>query len=151
MSKLSRLWDEAILKQKLNEHKVEAEKILSDEHKVRTFLSKLKEKLRTMPIIGAYLEDIPFLGNMVLDYVNGSYRKIPRSSIISIMAALIYFLSPIDLVPDFIFQLGLLDDAFLIKIVIDSLRHDIHGYKEWKSGKTDMDADVSGVENLPQE
>ena len=53
------------------------------------------------------------------------------SSIIAILGGIIYFLSPIDIIPDFIPIIGYLDDIFVLNLVIDQVRKDIDKYKEW--------------------
>ena len=35
--------------------------------------------------------------------------------------ALLYFISPIDIIPDYIFPIGYLDDAIVVKIALDLL------------------------------
>lgn len=63
----------------------------------------------------------------------GEYRKIPKGSIISIIAAaFIYFVSPIDLVPDFLVGFGIIDDAAVIGFVIKQISKDLEKYRLWK-------------------
>ena len=51
---------------------------------------------------------------------------------IGIIAALIYFFSPVDLIPDCIPGIGLLDDAAVIGIAIKAVDNDLQAYREWK-------------------
>lgn len=132
MGKFNKMINKKLLKEKLESNKDEADRILSDKDTLQKFLYKVIEKVKGIPVFGQYLEEIPLLCNMVLDFTKKRYNKLPRTSIISITAALLYFLSPIDLIPDFIIGLGLVDDAFVIKLAIDGIRHDISEYKEWK-------------------
>ncbi len=48
-----------------------------------------------------------------------------------IMAAISYFAEPEDMIPDAIPGLGFLDDALMAEIVIDELKHDLEGYREF--------------------
>nr|WP_199158095.1 YkvA family protein [Pedobacter sp. ASV2] len=66
------------------------------------------------------------------DYVNGNYTEIPKRSIIAIIGGLIYFLSPIDVVPDFIPVLGFIDDVFILNLVYKQVVKDLEKYKIWK-------------------
>ena len=65
-------------------------------------------------------------------WAGGGYREIPSSSLVSIVAALIYFVAPVDLVPDFILGLGLVDDAALLGWVVSSLRRDLERFAAWE-------------------
>ena len=74
------------------------------------------------------------LVRMVRNYVKGDYRGIETSTIVSGIAVLLYVISPIDLVPDFIPVLGFLDDLALISWFIDKFKVEIAHYREWEAG-----------------
>jgi len=65
------------------------------------------------------------------DYFNGTYKNISTKSIIAIVAALLYFLSPVDLISDFILGLGFIDDVFIIGLVIKEVSIDLDKYRLW--------------------
>jgi uncharacterized membrane protein YkvA (DUF1232 family) len=77
-------------------------------------------------------EDIKIMFALITDYIKGNYTDTPWSVITSIVAALLYFISPIDVVPDFIPILGFLDDAIVIKLAIDYAKKDLTEYLKWK-------------------
>ena len=106
--------------------------MLHDEDKLLEFISKVLEKLDTIPVVGSLLGDIPLLCMIVVDYVKGEYTEIPLASVIGIIAALIYFFSPVDLIPDCIPGIGLLGDAAVIGIAIKAVDNDLQAYREWK-------------------
>ena len=117
----------------INNNKKKAEKIISDMTKTRAFIDKVIKKLGNIPIIGHLFEDIPLLCELVVDYVTGKYKEIPLATIITIVAAMVYFLSPIDLIPDPLPIIGYIDDAAVVGFVINALHNDIQSYREWKS------------------
>ncbi len=51
----------------------------------------------------------------------------------SIIAAIVYFVSPIDLIPDFIPIVGYIDDVFIIGLVIRSVKADLDRFLLWES------------------
>jgi len=77
-------------------------------------------------------------------YATGRYRDIPWTSLVSIVAAVVYFVMTLDLIPDFILALGLIDDAALLGWILSSLKSDIDNYIEWeKAQATDEENDAS--------
>lgn len=73
--------------------------------------------------------------SLTRDYANGSYTRIPKGSIISITAGLLYFISPLDVIPDFIPGLGFLDDAYILGLVYKQVAKDLEKYKAWKDSQ----------------
>src|SRR5690242_361572 len=61
--------------------------------------------------LGEAWEKVNLFIDLFKSYINGSYRDISTKSILTVIGALIYFVSPIDAIPDFIVGLGFLDDA----------------------------------------
>ncbi|MDH3221313.1 MAG: YkvA family protein [Gammaproteobacteria bacterium] len=71
-------------------------------------------------------------------YANGQYRDLPWESLVSIIASIVYFVMPLDLIPDFILAFGLIDDAALLGWILSSVKKDIDRFVEWeKSGTLD--------------
>ena len=65
-------------------------------------------------------------------YAGGRYREIPTASLISIVASIIYFVMPVDMIPDFILGLGLVDDAALLGWILSSVKSDIEHFIAWE-------------------
>jgi uncharacterized membrane protein YkvA (DUF1232 family) len=72
------------------------------------------------------------LFDLVTAWRKGEYRKIPKGSIVMVIATIIYFVSPIDLVPDFLVGLGILDDAAVIGFTLKQISSDLEKFKLWK-------------------
>ena len=64
--------------------------------------------------------------------VSGEYTGVPTSTVAAAVAVLIYFISPIDLIPDFIPVLGLLDDVALVAWFSTTLKHEMDRFQEWE-------------------
>ena len=77
-------------------------------------------------------DQLQLLFSIAGDYIKGNYKEIPTGSIVAIIGGLIYFLSPIDVIPDFIPVIGYLDDIFVIGLVINQVSADLKKYEEWK-------------------
>lgn len=74
---------------------------------------------------------IKLLVRLLKDYSRGRYRDIPWRSIAAVAAALAYFASPIDAVPDFIALLGYSDDAVIISLLLSWINADLERYRRW--------------------
>jgi uncharacterized membrane protein YkvA (DUF1232 family) len=78
-------------------------------------------------------EDLITFVRMLRAWATGNYKLLPWKSISLILGAMIYFLSPIDAIPDFIPGLGFLDDAFIIGWVMRMIRRDVSAFREWEN------------------
>ena len=81
------------------------------------------------------LDKITTLSRMVKCYFSGEYKIIPWRSIAKIIAVLLYFISPIDVIPDFLPFIGLTDDLALIVWLFSSLKEDFENFEAWEQGK----------------
>lgn len=90
--------------------------------------------------LGGTWQKLQLLYAISRDYLNGSYTEIPKRSIIAIIGGLIYFLSPIDIVPDFIPVVGFVDDVFVLNLVYKQLIKDLEKYKAWRKGQSTLTA-----------
>lgn len=69
---------------------------------------------------------------MMAAYARGQWREIPISRLLLLIAAMIYFVMPLDAVPDFIVGLGILDDAALLAWVLGKLSPWIDAFMAWE-------------------
>lgn len=77
-------------------------------------------------------ENLMLLFAMFRDWISGKYSRIPMNSIIMIIGALLYFVAPMDIIPDFIMGMGIVDDAAVISILVKKISSDIEKYRAWK-------------------
>ena len=120
----------------LGANKGKAEQIIKDKTKIKKLLDKAEkmcQKLSNLPVVGDIFSDVPLMCHMIADYVKGNYKDVPIASIITLTAAIIYLVSPVDLIPDPIPVLGLLDDAGVILLALQSVHNDLMSYSEWKT------------------
>lgn len=85
--------------------------------------------------LAKFATKIKLLFSVIKDYKNGSYKDIPWTTIAAIIGALIYVFSPIDLIPDFIPGIGLVDDAAVLSLCLKAISNDLEKYQTWKKSK----------------
>lgn len=99
-----------------------------------TGLAKVSSLEKNVPKALATLwREVVDLTRLTVDYSNGKYRSIPFKSVAAIAAAILYFVSPIDVIPDFIPVIGYVDDAAVIALCMKMVGVDVEAYREWKS------------------
>lgn len=117
--------------------KAKAEEILNDPDKTAGLLSNAAEKAQFYrQRLKDVWEQLDTLIQMAKAYRSGDYKHLPWKTIIAIMAAILYFVNPLDLVPDFLFGFGFVDDAAVIGFVVSLLNDEIKKFKDWQSGLT---------------
>ena len=113
-----------------------AAKLLGKPFKVITVLNEAAAKLadeKNKDNKFKQLFDIALtLVRLVRSYANGEYRQIQTSTIVSGLAVLLYVLSPVDLIPDFIPIVGFLDDLSLVSWFVGKFQQEITRYREWE-------------------
>ena len=110
----------------------EAEKLLENEDKLERFLQRLEKKLKIIPIAGDKSAVVPVMASLLKNYAEKEYTDIPIGTIIAIISALMYFVSPIDFVPDSIPVLGYFDDAAVVAACWKLVQSDVDEYVEWR-------------------
>ena len=104
------------------------------EDDVSGILDKEEEILRkARGPLEKFAHNIKLLFSIVKDYANGTYRELPWTTIAGIIGTLVYIISPIDLIPDFIPVIGLMDDAAVVAVCLTAIGMDLKKYEAWKS------------------
>jgi uncharacterized membrane protein YkvA (DUF1232 family) len=76
------------------------------------------------------------LGRLLRAYAMGEYREIPWKSLLLVVAAIVYFINPIDFIPDLMPLVGLTDDFAVLFLVYKSIGADIDKFLDWEKSKT---------------
>jgi len=91
-----------------------------------------KNSIIRFGLLSRLFQDLRLLIPLIKDYWKGTYRDISVKSIVIFVVALVYIISPIDLIPDYIIGLGQIDDAVILGLSLYFLEKDLRKYKEWK-------------------
>lgn len=105
---------------------------LNNPDEVERLLQRIEKKLKKISFVGDKLAAIPIMASLVRSYLKKDYTDIPAGSILAIISALLYFVSPIDIIPDSIPFLGYFDDAAVVSACWKLVNSDIEEYEAWR-------------------
>ena len=114
-----------------------ATKLLGRPFKVVTVLNEVADKLTVEDNKDNKFKQLwnvaLTLVRLVRRYASGEYREIETFTIVSGLAVLLYVLSPIDLIPDFIPVVGFLDDLSLISWFVGRFQGELTRFRAWEA------------------
>lgn len=126
-----------------NEAKEAAEKLVREKEKLERMLEEAVTKARQQrQKIAGFWDDLRTLIQMLRSYFNNEYTQLPWKTIVFAVAAILYFLNPFDLIPDFLPSVGFLDDATVVAFVVNALREDLERFRRFRQGEVVVE--VSG-------
>ena len=113
-----------------------AKKTATDKEQIKSMLNSAGNKLRRLAENSNELKELKskleILMRMAQSHLAGEYRAFPISSILLIVFALVYFITPTDLIPDFIPAIGFTDDASVVFLIVKKLNRDIKKFHQWE-------------------
>jgi len=108
-----------------------------DPERLRNLFEQAARKIRDMPR-GPFADMWAYLLAMIRlirAYHTGAYREIPARSLLIVISAMIYFVSPLDVIPDWIPVLGYIDDALVVGLALKTVRADLDAFMEWETAE----------------
>jgi uncharacterized membrane protein YkvA (DUF1232 family) len=94
-------------------------------------IEKKNKKLRKDKF-GKLYNQVKLALQMLKDYKAKRYTEVPWRSIGLLSVGILYFLNPMDLMPDIIPILGLTDDAIALAAIFKSIQSDLRLYCQWR-------------------
>jgi uncharacterized membrane protein YkvA (DUF1232 family) len=82
--------------------------------------------------IGRVFDDLMTFLRLLKARAKGRYRQTPWKSVALVIGAVLYFISPLDAIPDFIPLIGFADDAAVIALVMRAVRKDVEAFRAWE-------------------
>ncbi len=109
-----------------------AEHIIDEQEELSGVLKNASEKARQQRSrIQSIWKEIELLIGMIRAYSNGDYRNLPWKAIVMAVAAVIYFVNPFDIIPDFLTGLGFIDDAAVVGFVVNAIKEELDKYEDF--------------------
>lgn len=101
---------------------------------------KLPYLLINTEIARSVIDDSKTFIRMLQAFFRRKYTKISYHTVIMIISAFMYFVMPMDLLPDWI-PSGLLDDAVVLGWLANTLKDDIYRFQLWEENENRSDED----------
>ena len=116
-----------------------AKAMVEDNERLRTLLIKVGDKLSgfangTKENEGLVLQLRLFI-RMIRAHINGVYQSFEPMTLLMFAFALVYFITPIDLIPDFVPALGFTDDIAVVIMIIRRFSTAIRRYRKWEESE----------------
>jgi uncharacterized membrane protein YkvA (DUF1232 family) len=112
----------------------QAENLAKHEEKVSNLISGVRNKLQRLGQSQTFkklVEPVSVFIRMIKAHFNGTH-KLASSTLGLILLGLIYFLSPIDIIPDFLGFVGFADDISVVLAIYAKLKDEIKDFLEWE-------------------
>ncbi|MBS4536660.1 DUF1232 domain-containing protein [Clostridium sp. D2Q-14] len=122
------------IKNTINSDKKKALKYIKNREKGKKLINDaIKKSKKDSRRIKGFSDDLKTLIDMFKSFISGEYKSISKKTIITIVAGLLYFVNPLDVVPDFILYAGYIDDALVFSFIIKSIKNEIEEFKNWQN------------------
>ena len=113
-----------------------AEEVTSkDIDKVVERSEDIKNKFSARGPLKRFIVDAKLLTALVRDWRTGKYRQALYGTIAAVVFALLYVFNPLDIIPDVLPVLGVVDDATVIAALLMLVERDLNKYRDWKEGQ----------------
>jgi|SRR5262245_53891405 len=112
-----------------------AEGLLGDQAKLEKLVDEgmIKAEQQKERLKG-FFYDLKALFRLIRAYAKGDYRATPWKSLVAAVTAVVYFIYPLDFIPDFLLP-GFLDDALVVGWVLSSIKKDLSIFLHWEQLK----------------
>lgn len=70
---------------------------------------------------------------LIRAYSDGQYRDVAESTLVVIVAAIVYVVNPLDVIPDALPVLGYLDDATVVSLAVKRGREALDDFMAWET------------------
>jgi|TARA_B100000749_G_scaffold123125_1_gene94231 uncharacterized membrane protein YkvA (DUF1232 family) len=83
--------------------------------------------------------------------MHGEYDGVSRQTIVAVTAALLYFVVPLDVIPDFLIGWGFIDDAAVVGYVMTMLAAEMDAFRRWQERAVEREDKVAETDLRKEE
>ena len=140
---MSEFVDTEKAKKILDKNIKDAERLLGNPDEINAVLEQVSEKLKSVPVIGNAIHDLPIMVDMVRGYITGTYKNVSPKVVASIVGSFLYFIKRNDLIPDSIPVIGVLDDLAVFALALQIVQPELKEYTAWAANQKPAASDSS--------
>ena len=82
--------------------------------------------------LSAVWDDVKTSLRLLVAWTRQSYQQVSGGALLLLVAALLYFITPIDIIPDTLGALGFVDDIAVIQTAVDTVRDELDHFRAWE-------------------
>jgi len=114
---------------------VSAKTYIGNPSRMRELFNEAAKEAATMPRepFGDTWPYFQAMLRLIRAYYRGEYRDVATSTLLVIVAAVVYVVNPLDLIPDWVPGLGLLDDAFIVAFAVRQTKQSLDDFMSWET------------------
>ena len=112
-----------------------AKSYVNDPQRLGALFQEAAKQAKSLPK-DSFKDTWPYLQTMlrlIRAYHRGEYRAAPETTLVVIVAAIIYVVSPLDVIPDAIPAIGFLDDATILTLALQRTKQDLDDFMVWET------------------
>ncbi len=114
-----------------------AQKIIENGSKLTSLIEKGVKKAKDKDnALSGFVDDLQKLFRMLKAYTTGAYKDFSPTTLLYVVAAIVYFVNPFDVLPDFIVGLGFIDDATVIAFAIKKIQTELTAFTLWEANNS---------------
>jgi uncharacterized membrane protein YkvA (DUF1232 family) len=92
-------------------------------------------------------EDLRLLQGLCVAWWRGEYRAISSQALLAVVGALLYFVTPLDAIPDWLIGVGLIDDLAVLAWVLRTWSDELMAFRAWREAQAPSRLEL--IERLP--
>lgn len=82
--------------------------------------------------LSAVWDDVRAALRLLVAWTRRSYRQVSGTSLLLLVAALVYFVTPVDVIPDPLGAIGFVDDVAVIQTAVEAVRAELDRFRAWE-------------------
>ncbi len=115
----------------------EAEEVLNNPSRMDDILLQLEEKLKTVPVIGSTLSDLPLMIAMIKAWIKKEYTVVSPKVIACLVGAVLYLIKKKDLISDGVPIVGHIDDLAVMGLALKLSEQELRAFSEWRKARSE--------------